>query len=83
MCPSQSTGRFQPLPASPYGVWWNGSLEDGSDWYLFAHGHDYRGALADYTAIAGPIAMPPRAAFGPWWSRYYAYSQTELVEEVR
>ncbi|MCL4524305.1 MAG: glycoside hydrolase family 31 protein [Acidobacteria bacterium] len=53
------------------------------DWYLFAYGHDYKQALADYTRVAGKIPLPPRFAFGTWWSRYWAYTDTEFEELVR
>ena len=72
-------------------------LFDNSDWpwvterpkgqrqdlYLFAHGHDYKRALYDFTLVAGRIPLPPRFAFGTWWSRYWAYTDTELEELVR
>jgi alpha-glucosidase len=72
-------------------------LYDGSDWpwvtprpvgkrqdlYFFGYGHDYRGALADFTKVAGRIPMPPRFAFGIWWSRYWAYSDEEFEQLVR
>ena len=32
-----------------------------SDWMIFAHGHDYRAALRDFVAVAGPIAMMVKA----------------------
>lgn len=48
------------------------------DWYFFGYGHDYRDALRDFTAVAGRIPMPPRFAFGYWWSRYWTYSDAEL-----
>jgi alpha-glucosidase (family GH31 glycosyl hydrolase) len=48
------------------------------DWYLFCHGDDYAGALADFTLVAGKIPLPPKYALGSWWSRYWAYSDTEL-----
>jgi hypothetical protein len=48
------------------------------DWYFFAYGLDYPQALRDFTAVAGPIPLPPRWAFGAWWSRYWAYSDDEL-----
>jgi len=50
------------------------------DWYFFGHGHQYKQALKDYTAIAGKIPMPPKYAFGYWWSRYWVYSDRELQE---
>jgi alpha-glucosidase len=52
------------------------------DWYLFAYGHDYRTALADYIRVAGRIPLPPRFAFGIWWSRYWAYTDEELQQLV-
>ncbi|NQY00663.1 MAG: DUF4968 domain-containing protein, partial [Flavobacteriaceae bacterium] len=52
------------------------------DWYFFAYGSDYKKALKDYTTIAGKIPMPPRYAFGYWWSRYWAYSDREFKDLV-
>ena len=56
------------------------------DWYFFGHGHDYARALRDFTAVAGSVPLPPRYVFGAWWSRYWPYSDRELialVEEFR
>jgi alpha-glucosidase (family GH31 glycosyl hydrolase) len=53
------------------------------DWYFFGYGHDYRRALGDFVRIAGRIPLPPRFAFGAWWSRYWAYSDQELEQLVR
>ena len=56
------------------------------DWYFFGYGHDYRKAMLDFTKVAGKIPMPPRFAFGLWWSRYWAYTDEEfknLVSEFR
>jgi alpha-glucosidase (family GH31 glycosyl hydrolase) len=52
------------------------------DWYFFGHGRDYKRALNDFTRIAGRIPMPPRYAFGYWWSRYWAYTDRELMALV-
>ena len=52
------------------------------DWYFFAYGHDYKKALKNYTTIAGKIPLPPRYAFGYWWSRYWAYSDREFKDLV-
>ena len=49
------------------------------DLYIFAYGHDYKGALADFTRVAGKIPMPPKFVFGYWWSRYWAYSDEEFL----
>ena len=53
------------------------------DWYFMAYGHDYKSALKDYTVFAGKVPLPPRYAFGYWWSRYWSYSDNELRELVR
>jgi alpha-glucosidase len=54
-----------------------------TDWYFFGYGHDYRKALGDFVRVAGRIPLPPRFAFGAWWSRYWAYSDQELDELAR
>jgi Glycosyl hydrolases family 31 TIM-barrel domain/Glycosyl hydrolase family 31 C-terminal domain/Domain of unknown function (DUF5110) len=54
-----------------------------TDWYFFGYGHDYRKALGDYVRVAGRIPLPPRFAFGAWWSRYWSYSDQELDDLVR
>ena len=56
---------------------------DRQDWYFFGYGHDYKQALHDYVQVAGRIPLPPRFAFGAWWSRYWAYSDQELDNLVR
>lgn len=53
-------------------------VKDGQDWYFMAYGHDYKRALKDYTLFAGKIPLPPRYAFGYWWSRYWLYSDKEF-----
>lgn len=53
------------------------------DWYFFGYGHDYRKALGDYVKVAGRIPLPPRFAFGAWWSRYWDYTDQELDELVQ
>ena len=50
------------------------------DLYLFAHGTDHRGALADAAALIGPQPLPPRYAFGYWYSRYWAYTDRDLLD---
>ena len=52
------------------------------DLYFFGYGHDYSAALGDYVKVAGRIPIPPRFAFGAWWSRYWAYSDQELRDLV-
>ena len=57
---------------------------DGAqDWYFMAYGHDYKAALKSYTRFAGRVPMPPRYAFGYWWSRYWSYSDQDFRNLVR
>lgn len=57
--------------------------KDGQDFYFMAYGNDYKQALKDYTSFAGKVPMPPRYAFGYWWSRYWNYSDNELRDLVK
>lgn len=52
------------------------------DLYIFAYGHDYKAALADYAKVAGRSPMPPKYTFGYWWSRYWQYSDNEFRDLV-
>ncbi len=53
------------------------------DLYFFGYGHDYKKALGDYVRVAGRIPLPPRFAFGAWWSRYWDYTDQELDQLVQ
>lgn len=55
---------------------------DVQDWYFMGYGHDYKLALYDFTLIAGKVPLPPRYAFGYWWSRYWKYSDNELRDLI-
>jgi alpha-glucosidase len=71
-------------------------LFDNSDWpwvlarpkgerqdlYFFGYGHEYKELLGDFVRLAGRIPIPPRFAFGTWWSRYWAYTDQELKDLV-
>lgn len=56
---------------------------DRQDWYFFGYGHEYKQALHDFVRVAGRIPLPPRFAFGIWWSRYWSYSDQELDNLVK
>lgn len=60
---------------------WVAARPEGArqDLYIFAYGHDYKAALADFTKVAGKIPMPPKYTFGYWWSRYWHYTDDELL----
>lgn len=53
------------------------------DWYFFGYGHNYKRTLNDFIKISGKIPMPPKFAFGTWWSRYWSYTDMELEGLVR
>lgn len=55
---------------------------DSQDWYFMAYGNDYKQALADFATLAGDIPLPPRYAFGYWWSRWWAYSEHEFRQLI-
>ena len=57
-------------------------IEGNVDVYVFAHGHAYEGAVADFYRIAGPQPVLPRYALGNWWSRYHAYAQQEYQDLI-
>jgi len=59
------------------------SAGDRQDWYFFGYGHDYKRALSDFTRVAGKIPLPPRFAFGAWWSRYWSYTAHELDKLIQ
>ena len=56
--------------------------KDRQDLYFFCYGSDYKTALKDFTGVTGKIALPPKFAFGTWWSRYWEYTDLELRELV-
>ncbi len=59
---------------------------DRIDWYIMAYGHDYTAAVTDYMRVGGRQPLPPKYAFGYWWSRYWQYSDDErvrLVEQIQ
>ncbi|QJD97224.1 DUF5110 domain-containing protein [Mucilaginibacter robiniae] len=51
---------------------------DYQDFYFLGYGRQYKKALFDYMQIAGKVPLPPRYAFGYWWSRYWSYSDNEV-----
>ena len=76
----ESTRHLFVQEDSDWGEWVAARPEgEVQDWYLFTYGHDYEGALADFTKVAGKIPMPPKFVFGYWWSRYWDYSDEEFI----
>ncbi len=53
-----------------------GSYEDI---YLFGYGAKYKECLKDFIKLSGKVPMLPRWVLGNWWSRYWEYSDDELL----
>ncbi len=53
--------------------------EGNLDLYFFGFGRDFQACLHEFRAIAGAAPMVPRWALGNWWSRYWAYTDEELL----
>lgn len=61
---------------------WVAERPDGDrlDWYIFAYGHDYTAALGDFVKVAGKIPLPPKYTLGYWWSRYWIFTDDEILD---
>lgn len=53
------------------------------DIYLFGAGLDYKAALGDYAVLSGEQPLPPRYAFGVWFSRWWPYADWESAALLR
>ncbi len=49
------------------------------DLYFYGYAQDYLGAIQDHQLISGKPNLLPRWALGNWWSRYWAYSDSDLL----
>ena len=72
---------FQETDSAAWKDGWVAQRPEGDrlDWYLFAYGHDYTAALGDFVKIAGRIPLPPKYTLGYWWSRYWIYTDEEIL----
>ncbi len=52
------------------------------DWYLFGYGMDYKNALGDFVNLFGKIPLVPRWVFGYWYSRWYKFSDKEILSVI-
>lgn len=53
--------------------------QSGQDWYFFGYGHDYKACLRDYCLVSGQMPLIPRWILGNWWSRFWHYTQDEMI----
>ena len=50
-----------------------------TDIYLFGYGNEYKKALQTLFYISGKAAMPRKYTFGSWYSRWWAYTDEEIL----
>ena len=58
------------------------TADEAQDLYFMAYGYNYRQALNSFTKFAGKMPLPPRYAFGYWWSRYWSYSDQDFRDLI-
>lgn len=56
---------------------------ENQDLYFFGYGFDFAACQRDLSLVAGRAPMVPRYILGNWWSRYWKYSQAELLDLMR
>jgi len=49
------------------------------DLYFYGYADDYLDAIQDHQRLSGKPNLLPRWALGNWWSRYWAYSDRDLL----
>ena len=52
---------------------------ENEDLYFFGYGYDFTACQEALTKVAGKTPMVPRYILGNWWSRYWSYTDDELV----
>ena len=75
------------LPMAPNAdgyMWWEKASDAKAiDWYFLGYGHQYKECIQDFTRVGGRVPLPPKYIFGYWYSRYWAYSQTDFQNIIR
>ena len=65
-------------------TWWANPVDKTAiDWYFLGYGHEYKECLGDFIKVGGRVPMPPKYILGYWYSRYWAYTQTEFIQIIR
>ena len=75
------------LPMAPNAdgyAWWEKAADSKAiDWYFLGYGHQYKECIQDFIKVGGRVPLPPKYIFGYWYSRYWAYTQTEFQNIIR
>ena len=53
------------------------------NFFFGCYGRDFKRAMNQFAALLGKTPIPPRWAFGNWYSRFYPYTEKEVKEVVR
>ncbi|MBO7069431.1 MAG: DUF5110 domain-containing protein [Bacteroidaceae bacterium] len=65
-------------------MWWEKTADAKAiDWYFLGYGHQYKECIRDFTRVGGRVPLPPKYIFGYWYSRYWAYTQTDFQNIIR
>jgi alpha-glucosidase (family GH31 glycosyl hydrolase) len=62
--------------------WVEARKNKAQDLYFMGYGKNFKAALKDFTLVAGKMPIPPKYAFGIWYSRWQTYADWELKEIV-
>lgn len=54
-----------------------------TDIYLFGYGKDFISAFKSLTYVSGKAALPRKYVFGSWYSRWWKYTDKELLDIVK
>ena len=78
-----STTLPMALNADGY-TWWEKTADAKAiDLYFLGYGHQYKECIQDFTRVGGRVPLPPKYIFGYWYSRYWAYSQSDFINIIR
>jgi alpha-glucosidase (family GH31 glycosyl hydrolase) len=53
------------------------------DWFMFGYGKNYKKAFADFIKLFGRIPLIPKWAFGYWYSKWYKFKDTDILEMIK
>ena len=56
---------------------------ENSDLYFWGYGYDFEACQLTLSKIAGRTPMIPRYILGNWWSRYWSYTDQELLDLMK
>lgn len=69
---------------SPQKNWINRKQDwAAQDWYIFAYGKNIKKAFSDFMKLFGKIPIPPKWAFGYWYSRWYKFKDVDILDVIK